>query len=315
MGPPGAAGGRAMVDVVLYAAAVLLMGTSWLGIKLQFGVVAPEISLVYRFAVASLLLFAFCLASGRRLRFGPREHAFMALQGVLLFSVNQALVYLGLEALTSGLAAIAFSTIVVMNIVNGAVLFRTSIQPRVVVGAALGLAGIACLFWPEVRSFDPALGGARGLVLVLAGTYLASLGNLTAIRNQMRGLPVVECITFAMGYGAAFMAVVSLIRGLAFDFEPSMRYVASLAYVSVASTAIGFWCYLTLLGRIGAARGSYSAVLIPVVALAISTVAEGYRWTALAALGLGLILAGNVLMLTGVGKGGTGAPARRERSR
>ena len=300
-----------MVDVVLYATAVLMMGTAWLGIKVQFGVVAPEVSLVYRFAVASLLLFAFCLASGRKLRFGPREHAFMALQGVLLFSVNQALIYLGLAALTSGLAAVAFSTIVVMNIVNGAVLFRTTIQPRVVVGAALGLAGIACVFWPEVQSFDPARGGVRGLVLVVAGTYLASLGNMTAARNQLRGLPVVQCITFAMGYGAAFMAVVSLIRGLAFDFEPSMRYVASLAYVSVAATVIGFWSYLTLLGRIGAARAAYSAVLMPVVALAVSTVAEGYRWTTLAALGLGLILAGNVLMLTGAGGGRTRASARR----
>ena len=60
---------------------------------------------------------------------------------------------------------------------------------------------------------------------------------------------------------------------------------------------IGFGCFLTLVQRIGADKAAYSSVLFPIVALAISTWLEGYRWTPLAALGVALVLLGNVLVL------------------
>jgi drug/metabolite transporter (DMT)-like permease len=212
--------------------------------------------------------------------------------------------------LTSGLGSVAFSTIVVMNIFNGALLFRTSVPGRVVMGAALGLVGIACVFWPEARAFNLSGGGGLGLVLVLAGTYVASLGTMAAVRNQAHGLPVVQCMTYAMAYGALVMVFTALVRGQPFDFDPTLKYTLSLVYVSVVTTAFGFWCYLTLLGRIGAARTAYSAVLFPVVALALSTAFEGYRWTVLAVVGLAFILCGNILVLTKIKGAGTRAAPR-----
>ena len=45
---------------------------------------------------------------------------------------------------------------------------------------------------------------------------------------------------------------------------------------------LAFACYLTLLRRLGAARAGYATVLFPIVALAVSTLFEGYVWTPLA---------------------------------
>ncbi|MDP6788029.1 MAG: DMT family transporter [Rhodospirillales bacterium] len=295
------------MNFLLYSAAVLVFGSAWLGIKYQLGVVAPEVSVAYRFVIAAAILFLYCLAARLAMRFTLREHAFMALQGLLLFSVNQFLIYLGTQYLASGLVAVAFSTIVVMNIGNGALIFRTSVPGRVTVGAALGLVGITCVFWPEVRAFDLSRGGTLGLVLVLAGTYLASLGNMAAMRNQARGLPVMQCMTYAMAYGALFTVFIALARGQPFIFDPSLKYSLSLVYVAVITTAFGFWCYLTLLGRIGAARTAYSAVLYPIVALALSTAFEGFRWTVLTVVGLVFILGGNILVLTRTDGAMTGA--------
>ena len=60
---------------------------------------------------------------------------------------------------------------------------------------------------------------------------------------------------------------------------------------------VAFVTYLTLVKRIGAGRAGYSSVVIPVIAMGTSTVFEGYRWTALALLGMALVVAGNVLVL------------------
>ena len=286
------------MDLSLYALTVLIWGTSWLAIKFQLGVVAPEVSVVYRFALAAAIMLGFCLFARRRMAFSPADHGFMALQGVFLFSTNYFLIYLGSQYLTTGLVAVAFSTIVVMNIAGHSLLFRAALRPRVVAGAALGLGGITLVFWPEVAAFDLSRAGTLGLVLSLAGTASASLGMLTSAWSQRRrALPVIQSNAYGMLYGGIFVTLLTLLRGSPFAFDPAWPYVLSLLYLAVFATVVGFWSYLTLLGRIGADRAAYATVLFPVVALALSTWFEGFEWTLLAALGVGLVLLGNLLIL------------------
>ncbi len=286
------------MDLSLYALTVLLWGTSWLAIKFQLGIVAPEVSVVYRFTIAAAIMLAFALAARRPMRFSPTDHGFMALQGVCLFSTNYVLIYLASQHLTTGLVAVAFSTIVVMNILGSAALFRTPLRPAVVAGAALGLCGITLVFWPEVAAFDLSRRGTLGLGLALLGTAFASAGMLTSAWNQKRrGLPVIQTNAYGMLYGAVFVTALTLARGSPFAFDTSAVYVLSLLYLAVFATVIGFWSYLTLIGRIGADRAAYATVLFPIVALALSTWFEDFRWTATAALGVVLVLAGNALVL------------------
>jgi drug/metabolite transporter (DMT)-like permease len=286
------------MDLFLYGLTVFLWGTSWITIKFQLGIVAPEVSVVYRFVISAALMLAFCLAVRRPMRFAPADHGFMALQGIFLFSTNYFLIYLGSQYLTTGLVAVVFSSIVVMNILGSAVLFRTPVSGKVAAGALLGLAGISLVFWPEVQAFDMAQQGVRGLVLSLFGTASASAGMLTSAWNQKRrGLPVIQTNAYGMVYGTLFITGLTLARGSAFTFDSSPAYVLSLLWLAVFATVLGFWSYLTLIGRIGADRAAYATVLFPVIALALSTAFEGYQWTTLAALGVALVLAGNALVL------------------
>jgi drug/metabolite transporter (DMT)-like permease len=287
------------VDLTLYALTVLLWGTSWLAIKFQLGVVAPEVSVVYRFVLSAAIMLGVCLLARRRMRFSPADHGFMALQGVFLFSTNYFLIYLGSQYLTTGLVAVAFSTIVVMNIFGYCLLFRAPLRPRVVAGAAFGLAGITLVFWPEVAAFDLSREGTLGVLLSLVGTASASCGMLTSAWNQgRRGLPVIQSNAYGMLYGCLFITLLTLLRGSPFAFDPSWPYVLSLLYLAVFATVVGFWSYLTLIGRIGADRAAYATVLFPVVALALSTWFEGFQWTLLAAFGVALVLFGNGLILS-----------------
>ena len=295
-----------MKDFLLYALTVAIWGTSWLGIKYQLGVVAPEASVVYRFAIAAALMLLYCALARRRMRFSPAEHVFMALQGLFLFCANYVLIYLGTQYLTSGLVAMLFSTIVVMNIFLGALFFGFPVRARVVLGAVVGLPGIGLVFWPEIAAFDLARQGTLGLVLCLAGTLSASFGMLMSGRNQKQKLPVIQDNAYGMTYGTLFMAAYCLAAGTPFGFDARPLYLGSLIFLSVFATVIAFWSYLTLLGRIGAGRAGYASVLFPIVALALSTVYEDYQWTPVAALGVALVLVGNTLVLT---KGGVGQAA------
>jgi drug/metabolite transporter (DMT)-like permease len=288
-----------MRNLLLYATTVLIWGSTWLVITFQLGVVDPILSVAYRFTLASLILLVFALVRKINLRFTARQHLFLGLQGVLLFSLNYLLVYLAELRLTSGLVAVIFSMLVFLNIFIGALFLGTPIRPNVVIGALVGLVGISLVFLPELSTFSLHDRGFVGLLLGLGGTVFASLGNIVAARNQGQGLPVLQSNAFGMGYGALLMFAFALVTGAPFRFETTRSYVASLVYLALFGSVIAFGAYLTLLGRIGADRAAYASMLFPLVALGFSTIFEGYHWSAPALVGVLLVLAGNFIVISG----------------
>ena len=134
--------------------------------------------------------------------------------------------------------------------------------------------------------------------MCLVATWFASLGNILSARNQKNGIPVIQTNAWGMAYGAAILAVYALFSGAAFNYEYTTEYTVSLIYLSIFGSVLAFGCYLTLIGRIGADKGAYAAVLFPVIALGISTVFEDYQWTLRALFGFALVLLGNYLVLT-----------------
>lgn len=286
-----------MQNIFYYVMTVLIWGTTWLGIKFQLGSVDPMVSVAYRFSLAAALLMIFCRVTGRKMRFEPVDHIFMAMQGFFLFSVNYWLFYLCEKYIASGLAAVAFSTIVFMNVINGAVFLKSPIKPRVVAGSIVGLAGILLVFRPELSSFQLSDEGLFGLGLGLAATFMASVGNIISARNQKKQIPVIQANAYGMTYGALMMVFLSLVTGKPIGFEPSLLYVGSLIYLALFGSIIAFGCYLTLIGRIGADRAAYATLLFPLVALELSAVFEGYRWTPLAFAGIVLIMTGNLMII------------------
>ena len=284
-------------SATLYLSSIIIWGTSWFAIKLQLGVVAEEASLVYRFSLASIILLVFCLITRRNLRFSPSDHAFLALQGLFLFSSNFLMFYKATHLLTSGLIAVVFSTIVIMNMIGGAIAFRQQITASMMIGAILGLCGITLIFWPELVMLEFNGDGVRGLAMALFATALASLGNIVSARNQKHRLPVVQSNAWGMSYGALALALFAYFQDVPFTIDTSPTYIGSLLYLSLGASIFGFGCYLTLIGRIGAGKAAYAAVAFPLVALAVSTVFEGYEWTPLAIAGLVLILLGNIVVL------------------
>jgi drug/metabolite transporter (DMT)-like permease len=286
-----------MHSASLYLSTVLIWGSTWYAIKFQLGVVEAEVSLVYRFMLASIILFIFCLWTKKSLRFSASQHFFILLQSAFLFSINYLIFYWATDLLTSGIVALLFSTVILMNIINGALFLGQSVKRQVVFGATFGIAGITAIFWSEVASLDNSTNSWRGLWLCLIATFSASIGNILSARNQINNLPVLQTNAWGMAYGALIMAAYALFHGSEFNYDPSLTYSLSLLYLSIFGSIIAFGSYLTLIGRIGADKTAYAAVLFPVIALSISTVFEGYQWSTLAICGFVLVLFGNYIVL------------------
>ena len=284
-------------NLLLYTATVLIWGSTWLGIKFQLGRVDPLVSVVYRFFLATALLFAWCGLRGLSMRFALRDHLFIALQGACLFAVNYWLFYLAEVHLTSGIVAVVFSTIVFWNILNGRIFLKTPVRAHVVCGSSLGIVGIGLVFWPELSGFSLDDAGFKGFVLSVTATLMASFGNILSARNQRHGLPVVQTNAYGMAYGALLMLAAAIVAGKPFHIDPSPTYIFSLAYLALFGSVVAFGCYLTLVGHIGADRASYATLLFPIIALIISTLFEGYHWSPPAVVGVAIILTGNALSL------------------
>ena len=291
-----------MQIAVLYATAVLIWGSTWIAITFQLGPVAEEVSVAYRFGLASIVLFAYAAISGRRLRIPLEAYGFVVLMGVLMYSGSYMIVYHATSFITSGLVAVVFSLIVVSNAFFERIFFRKPLEARMMLASVLGIGGVAFLFWPEVSSFDLGNRTIIGVALAVGAVVLASLGNMAAIVNTARKLPVMAVNAHAMAWGGVTSGCVALLIGRPINFSLEPAYVFSLFYLSVFGSAIAFGAYLELLKLIGSARAAYTSVLFPIVALIISTFFENYQWSILAVAGIALIIAGNWLALTKITK-------------
>jgi drug/metabolite transporter (DMT)-like permease len=276
----------------------LIWGSTWLAIKYQLGTVSPELSIAYRFALAAILLFIFSAARRLPMRFSRRQHIYIALQGLLLFSLNYFLVYLAELYLASALVAILFSTIIIANVFFGAILLKAPVRVRVIIGAVVGILGIMLIFSTELATFDVSGEVGLGIMLVIGSVISASLGNIVSARNQRHNLPVIQTNAFGMAYGAAFMLILAFFNGAPLTFDTSPSYIFSLLYLAIFGSVIAFGTYLTLLGRIGPDRAAYVTVLFPVIALILSTLFEGITWSLAQLGGVALVLLGNVIVLT-----------------
>jgi len=286
-----------MLNFLLYASAALIWGSTWLGIKLQLTQVPPILSVGYRFCLASLILLIYCILRKRRLAFSRRDHLFMAIQGFSLFGLGYCMSYLATSYLTSGLVAVAYSTILMWNILNLRLFLGQAIAWRAFGGGLLGLSGICIVFWHDLSAYT-ATRGLIGLSMALIGAYLSSVGNVVGARNARTGVPVTQANAYGMAYGGLLTLAIHFGGGGELVMDWSAGYLGPMLYLTIFGSVVAFGCYMLLIGRIGAEYAAYVTLLMPVIALFLSTLFEDFLWTSSAALGVVIVLIGNLFILT-----------------
>ena len=288
------------MNVFLYSVVLIAWGSSWLAISFQLGDVAPQVSIVWRFLMASFLLFLWCYFRGLRLSFPWRDHASWLLLGFFLFCINYICAYFGTFHLATGLICLIFSTLTLFTVFNGFIFFKKPIRLPILIGAVVGIAGLSIIFSNEISNTEWSLssGVVKGFLWMLLATFFASIGMLLSGQFQARKMPLVQSNAFSMLYGSSILILYISLSDVNFSFDTSYSYVLSLIYLAVVASAIGFGVYLKLVGNIGADKASYVNVFTPTIALLLSTLFENYQWSWIGVIGVLLIIVGNVIVLS-----------------
>lgn len=278
---------------VHYALAVLIWGLTWTAIRLQVESAAVDISVFYRFVLASLVALG-GLALLRRLpRFSLAQHRWLVLQGLTLYSVNFLLIYRAAENMTSGLLAVVFSLAALFNALNGRLFMGIRPNPRIYPAVVLGISGVALLFWHDLQIGNAS---ASSLAFAIGGTFWFSLGNLVSLKVRTAEIPLLAGNAWAMLYGATILGVWCLINGTQWVLPQSNVFWGATLFLAIPGSIIAFFSYITVIRTLGADKAGYATVLFPVVALTVSTWLEGFFWSATAVAGAALALLGNYVL-------------------
>jgi len=287
------------MNAILYFIVLLAWGSSWFAISFQLGDVAPQVSIAWRFLLASFILFIWCYARGLKLSFSWRAHSSWLLLGFFLFCVNYICAYFGTFYLASGLVCLIFSTLTLFTVFNGFIFFKKPIRLPILFGAIVGILGLSIIFSNEISNTDWSLesGIVKGFLWMLLATFFASIGMLLSGQMQARKMPLVQSNAFSMLYGSLIIVTYVGFSDISFSFSTSYSYVISLIYLAIVASVIGFGVYLKLVGNIGADKASYVNIFTPTIALFLSTLFENYQWSWTGLVGVALIIIGNIIVL------------------
>ena len=281
----------------LFAICVLIWGSTWIAITFQLGNVAPEMSVGYRFLLASAILFIYCRWRRLPLSFTPKQHADFVMLGASMFCVSYLFVYYAETYIVSGMVAVAYSASPMINMLASRLIFGTRMTVRVAIAALFGIAGIVCVFWPEFGKLSVSRNAELGALLTVLSVLASSAGSMVAARNQKLGHVTWSSMAWGMFYGGGLALLIGMAMGQAFSFQFTRPYVLSLVYLSLFGSIVTFGCYLTLIERIGPARSAYVGVMVPIFALVISFFFEKLAWGWLTTIGVALSVIGNIVML------------------
>lgn len=295
--PPAARSqARNLAGFVLIA---LIWGSTWLVIKDQISVVPAPWSVTWRFSLAAVAMFALAALRREPLLLSGEGLRYAALFGMAQFSANFQFVYASERYLTSGLVAVFFALMLVPNAVMARIFLGARFGARFVAGSAVALAGIALLLIHEYRAAPAGLDVLKGVALVFCAVMCASTGNILQGTAAARRQPVLTLLAWALIFGALGDALYALALHGPPVFDPRPQYLWGVAYLGIIGTVATFPIYTALIRDWGPGKAAYNGVAVPVVAMLLSTLFEGFVWTGLAVSGALLAMAGLLIALSG----------------
>jgi drug/metabolite transporter (DMT)-like permease len=284
--------------LIPFGIVTLIWGSTWLVIRGQLGVVPASWSVTYRFLVAGVVMCSYALIRRESLRLDARGLRFAALLGLSQFCLNFNFVYRAEMHITSGLVAVVFALMLLPNAVFGRIFLGQQLGRQLIVGMAVAMAGVTLLFVREIR-IDPhgPIEALTGIGFTLLAIFSASSANVMQGTQTARAYPMIPMLGVAMLLGASFDGAFAWVTTGPPVIELTPAYLAATLYLGVFASAIAFPLYFGVLRVIGPAKAAYSGVLVPVIAMCLSTLFEGYRWSLLAGAGAALVIGGLVIAL------------------
>ncbi len=287
-------------NFIAFVIVSLIWGGTWLVIRDQIASVPASWSISYRFVIAALGMFALAALRREPLLLAPGGLRWAALLGLFQFTLNFAFVYNAEAYITSGLVAVMFALLVVPNAVLGRIFLHQPITGAFVLGSLIAAIGVALLFAHEWRSSPATLQQVLlGAGLTVGGILSASAANITQAMEGAKKQPFLALLAWAMTIGVLINTVFALVTAGPPQFDPRPSYTMGILFLGLAGSVVTFPLYYGLVRKVGAGKAAYSSVIVPVVAMILSTLFEGFVWGPLPAAGAVVTLVGMVVAMRG----------------
>jgi drug/metabolite transporter (DMT)-like permease len=277
----------------------LIWGSTWLVIKDQIEAMPPSWSVAWRFILAAPAMFALAALRGGKLLISPEGMRLAVVIGILQFSTNFQLVYASEKYVTSGLVAVIFALALVPNALLGRIFVGAPLSWRFLAGSAVALAGIAMLLLHEYRIATLGGGVLLGIAMASCAVLSVSVSNVAQASQIARRQPLVPLVAWSMLWGAVVNVAIALTLSGPPVIDTRLISLAGIAYLAIIGTVVTFPLYFALIRDWGPGKAAYNGVAVPVVAMALSTLFEGYQWSLLAASGAVLAMIGLLIALSG----------------
>ncbi|TZG26427.1 DMT family transporter [Sphingomonas montanisoli] len=299
LAPPAPVGIVPTRVILPFIIVTLIWGSTWTAIRYQIEAgIDPFWSIGLRFSIAAAAIFAYGAALRQPLRLPIGGYAYAIAFGSSQFFLNFVFVYEAERYVTSGVVAMFFALLIIPNAILGRIFLKASVGREFIIGSLIAGAGLAMLFAHEIGAVarDGSDKAALGIGYTMIALIFASFANVSQGAVRVRALPPLGVLAWGMTAGATFAILVALVRsGLPTGLTP--LYLGSTLYLGLAGSALTFPLYFFMLRQIGPARAAYTGVAVPVIAMILSTILEGYRWSMPAVIGSLLALGGLVIAM------------------
>ncbi|MCV2885868.1 DMT family transporter [Aestuariibacter sp. AA17] len=281
----------------LFTLCVLVWGSTWLAITYQLTEIHPVLSVAYRFSLAAFALLLFCLFKKRSLRLPFKLHVLCMGVGLSLYTLDYSLLYESQRYLVSAIVALMSSCIIYFNVALRRLVLKKPFEKEVIFGATFGVLGLGCIFYEQFAYVEVSSLLWLGMGLAMVSFVFASIGNVISEKILSHGIPVLQMNFWSMFYSLFFLYGYAIVSGAEFTFPSETSYVLSLLYLSLIGSVLAFGAYMKLVQGIGSDRAAFVVLIYPIVALILSTLFEGYQWTALSLFGVAIVIVGNAIAM------------------
>lgn len=281
------------------AAALMLLvlamvwGGSFFFAEVALREVPPLTVTLHRVAWAVPILLCVVWRMGLKLPRNPRIWGAYLIMGALNNAIPFSLIFWGQTEIESGLASILNGTTAVFGaVVAGLLLKDEPLSARKLIGAGLGLLGVAVILgFDALRGFDP-----RNLaqLAVLGAALSYALASVWAKLHLAGQPPQMNALGMLMGSTVLMAPLAIFVDGVP-TLALSLPVWAALLSVAGLSTALAYLLYFGILVRAGAANLMLVTLLIPPFAIALGSLFLGEKLANTAYAGFGLIALGLII--------------------
>lgn len=261
-----------IITATLFLIVCLSWGTTWLGIKIAVDSTPPLTAAGIRFLISFPLFLIFCYVRKEPIFFPKKNTGFFIFITIGYFSLPYYLLNYGEQYVTSGLAALLFSTMPIFTLIFSAIILRERIFLLQMIGITIGFVSLFMIL--KTQGLSLGFTELLGIFAVLLAAIMHAFSYVVT-RKYGANVSVVTFNTLPIGIAGIGLFLTGLVMENPNISAISFSSWGALVYLGLVASVGGFIVYFFLLKRLSPVMLSFVFIIFPVFAIIFDALYEG----------------------------------------